>query len=150
MLLLAAGAAGKKCVRKYLKASSVMILSNARTIRISCVSRPGFKTALPRRRYKLGEFSIVVLGEIESDDGNDYRYILAVVQGQDPEPGLYITAEKAAVPAEEYSMRIIMSDGAEVIGSSAEWGNLDLFVEEALGIVSRVLNLGDETPYRLM
>jgi len=114
------------------------------------VSKPGFKTAIPMRRYKLGEFTIVVLGEIEGSDGIDYHYILAVVQGQDPEPGLYITAEKAVAPAGGYSMCIAMKDGAEVIGSSAEWGNLDPFVEEALGIVSRVLNLGDETPYRLM
>ena len=119
-------------------------------IRVRSVSKPGFKTAIPMRRYKLGEFTIVVLGEIESSDGIDYQYILAVVQGQDPEPGLYITAEKAAVPAGEYSMRLAMKDGAEVIGSSAEWGSLDLFVDEALGVVSRVLNLGDETPYRLM
>ena len=114
------------------------------------MSRPGFKTAIPKRRYKLGEFSIVVLGEIESVDGTDYKYILAVVQGQDPEPGLYITAEKTAVPTGEYSMRIMMRDGAEVIGSSTEWGSVDPFVDEALGIVSRMLNLGDETPYRLM
>ena len=114
------------------------------------MNRPGFKTAIPRRRYKLGEFTIVVLGEIESSDSIDYQYILAVVQGQDPEPGLYITAEKAVVPAGEYSMRVVMKDGAEVIGSSAEWGSLDPFVDEALGIVSKVLNLADETPYRLM
>ena len=112
--------------------------------------KPGFKTAIPKRRYKLGEFTIVVLGEIESSDGIDYRYILAVVQGQDPEPGLYITAEKSVAPAGGYSMRVAMKDGAEVIGSSADWGSLDPFVDEALGVVSRMLNLGDETPYRLM
>ena len=59
------------------------------------MSKPAFKTAIPKRRYKLGEFSIVVLGEVESEDDIDYQYILAVVQGQDPEPGLYITAEKS-------------------------------------------------------
>ena len=47
-------------------------------------------------------------------------------------------------------MRVSMQDGAEVIGSSVEWGSIDPFVDEALGIVSRVLNLGDETPYRLL
>ena len=114
------------------------------------VSKPAFKTAIPKRRYKLGEFSIVVLGEVESEDDIDYQYILAVVQGQDPEPGLYITAEKAATRGEGYSMRVSMKDGAEVIGSSAEWGSLDPFTDEALGIVSRMLNLGDETPYRLL
>lgn len=114
------------------------------------MSRPGFKTAIPKRRYKLGEFSIVVLGEVESGNDIDYKYILAVVQGQDPEPGLYITAEKAAAAKGDYAMRVIMRDGAEVIGTSPDWGRLDPFVEEALRIVSRLLNLGDETPYRLL
>jgi len=114
------------------------------------VSKPAFKTAIPKRRYKLGEFSVVVLGEVESEDDVHYQYILAVVQGQDPEPGLYITAEKAATPGDGYLMRVSMQDGAEVIGSSVEWGSIDPFVDEALGIVSRVLNLGDETPYRLL
>lgn len=114
------------------------------------MSKPAFKTAIPKRRYKLGEFSIVVLGEVESEDDIDYQYILAVVQGQDPEPGLYVTSEKAATRGEGYSMRVSMKDGAEVIGSSAEWGSLDPFIDEALGIVSRLLNLGDETPYRLL
>ena len=114
------------------------------------MSKPVFKTAIPKRRYKLGEFSIVVLGEIESDDEADYQYILAVVQGQAPGPGLYITAERPAVPGGDYSMRIMMKDGAEVIGSSKEWSNVEPFVDEALGIVSRVLNLSDETAYRLV
>ncbi len=114
------------------------------------MSKPDFKTAIPKRRYKLGEFSIVVLGEVESEDDINYQYILAVVQGQDPEPGLYITAEKAAKTGDGYLMRVSMKDGAEVIGSAAEWGSLDPFIDEALAIVSRVLNLGDETPYRLL
>ena len=114
------------------------------------MNRPGFKTAIPKRRYKLGEFTCVVLGDIETSDGVDYLYILAVVQGQNTEPGLYITAEKTGEAAGQYSMRVIMQDGIEVIDSSAEWGSLDPFVDEALGMVSKMLNLGDETPYRLM
>ena len=114
------------------------------------MSKPAFKTAIPKRRYKLGEFSVVVLGEVESEDDIHYQYILAVVRGQDPEPGLYITAEKSTTPGDGYLMRVSMKDGAEVIGSSAQWGNLDPFVDEAMGIVSRVLSLGDETPYRLL
>jgi hypothetical protein len=113
--------------------------------------KPGIATAIPKRRYRLGEFTLVVLGDIESRDGVDYRYIMAVIRGQDPEPGIYITAERGgrAGPG-EFSMRFIMQDGSEVIGSATQWGDLDAFVEEATGIVSRVLNLGDETSYRLM
>jgi hypothetical protein len=37
-----------------------------------------------------------------------------------------------------------------VIGASDTWNDRDDFVDEALGVVSRVLNLSDEVPYRLM
>jgi hypothetical protein len=113
--------------------------------------RPGIGTAIPRRRYKLGEFTLIVLGDIESKDGLDYQYIMAVIRGEDPEPGIYITAERGReVGQPEFSMRFIMRDGSEVIGSSSQWSDLDAFVDEATGIVTRVLSLSDETPYRLM
>jgi len=112
------------------------------------LSKPSIATAIPLRRYKYGEFTLTVLGDIESPDEIDYRYILAVVQGDDPEPGLYITAELGA--GEELVMRIMMRDGDEVIGHSGQWRDLDMFVDEAMNIVSRILNLSDETPYQLM
>ncbi len=113
--------------------------------------KPAIATAIPRRRYRLGEFTITVLGDIDSKDGRDYRYIAAVICGQDPEPGLYLTAEPGG-PGEEagLAMRIVMQDGAEVIDRSERWADLDAFVDEVLRIVSRLLKLTDETPYRLM
>lgn len=110
--------------------------------------KPGIQTAIPKRRYRLGEFTVTVLGEVDSNDGIDYRYIAAVIQGQDPEPGIYLTAERET--GDGYAMRIIMRDGSEVIGNSEQWGDLDVFVNEALHVVSQVLSLGDETPYRLL
>lgn len=114
------------------------------------MNKPGIVTAIPRRRYKLGEFTVIVLGEIASNDDISYRYITAVVQGSDPEPGIYITCEQAQSPNTDYTMRIVMRDGEQVIGTSSEWGDLDAFVNEAITIVSRVLNLGDEEPYRVL
>ena len=76
---------------------------------------------------------------------------MAVIRGEDPKPGIYITAERGSGASQrEYSMRFIMRDGSEVIGSSSRWGDLDAFVNEATGVVTRVLSLTDETPYRLM
>jgi hypothetical protein len=113
--------------------------------------QPGIATALPKRRYRLGEFTLIVLGDVESKDGVDYRYIMAVIRGEDPQPGIYLTAEQDdGERSREIKMRFIMRDGSELIGSSTRWSDLDAFVEEATGIVVRVLNLGDETPYRLM
>jgi len=115
------------------------------------MNKPGIGTAIPKRRYRLGEFTLTVLGDIDSSDGVDYCFIMAVIQGQDPEPGLYITAERpAGEKHKQLDMRIIMRDGSEIIGQSAAWSQLDAFVEEATGIVSRVLRLTDETPYQLV
>jgi hypothetical protein len=112
------------------------------------MSKPSIVTAIPLRRYTFGEFTLTVLGDIDTRDAVNYRYILAVVQGDDPEPGLYLTAEQGG--GDELAMRIMMRDGDEVIGHSGAWRELDVFVEEALRIVSQVLNLSDETPYQLM
>jgi hypothetical protein len=117
------------------------------------MNKPGIVTAIPKRRYKLGEFSVVILGEIESNDGIDYHLITAVVRGTDPEPGLYLTAERTSGSNREnrvYTMRIIMRDGAEVVDASEAWHDVDDFAKETLEMVSRILNLTDEVPYRLM
>ena len=115
------------------------------------MNKPGIVTAIPRRRYRYGEFTVVVLGDIESSDGIDYRYIMAVVKGEDPEPGLYLTAEKTGGGGRQsdYTMRIIMRDGAEMIATSPSWDDLDAFVRDGLEIVNEVLELSDEVPYQV-
>ena len=115
------------------------------------MNKPGIATAIPMRRYQYGEFTIVVLGDIASTDGIDYRYIMAVVKGADPEPGLYLTAEKAGGGERQgdYTMRMLMRDGAEVIATSPAWGEIEAFVRDGLEIVNEVLNLSDEIPRRL-
>ena len=115
------------------------------------MDKPGIVTAIPRRRYRYGEFTVVVLGDIESSDGIDYRYIMAVVKGSDPEPGLYLTAERLVGGGRQagYTMRMLMRDGAEVIATSSEWEDLEAFVRDGLEIVSEVLQLSDEVPYQL-
>ena len=112
------------------------------------MKKPGIVTAIPVRRYSFGEFTLTVLGEVESSDGIRYAYVMAVIQGQDPEPGIYITAEREA--GSVCDMRLVMRDGAEIIGRSEQWNNLDMFVEEAVRVVSQVLNLSDEVPYQLL
>jgi hypothetical protein len=123
------------------------------------MNKPGILTAIPKRRYQYGEFTVVVLGDIQSNDGIDYRYIMAVLKGADPDPGLYLTAEKAAVAAPPdagagsesgYTMRMIMRDGADVLATSPRWSELDAFVREGLEIVSEVLDLSDEVPHQLL
>lgn len=117
------------------------------------MSKPGIVTAIPRRRYKYGEFTVTILADIASNDNRNYRYIMAVIKGSDPEPGIYITAEQdstAGKTGRDYNMRIVMRDGDEVIGTSDAWHDIDAFSNEALGIVGQLLNLSDEEPYKLM
>jgi hypothetical protein len=116
------------------------------------MNTPGILTAIPKHRYRYGEFTVVVLGDIESSDGIDYRYILAVLKGSDPAPGLYLTAEKppGTDAKSDYTMRILMKDGAEVLARSPDFGELDAFIREGLEIVGDVLGLSDEVPYPLL
>lgn len=107
------------------------------------MSMPKINTAIPQRRYQLGEFTIIVLGDIQSGDGKDYKYIMAVVREGDPEPGLSLTLDNRC------EMRLVMRDGEDSIGESRDWASLDAFVKEGLSIVARVLKLTDETPYPL-
>ncbi len=115
------------------------------------IDKPAIATAIPRRRYRLGEFTVTVLGDVESKDGRNYRHIAAIIKGQDPEPGMYITAEQGGAGRDDaLEMRIIMQDGAEVLDSSERWRDVDVFAEEVIRIVSLMLKLTDETPYRLL
>ncbi len=96
---------------------------------------------------------MVILGDIETSDPVNYQFILAtVVEGQS-EPGLYITAERN-LPDQgqqaDYDMRLVMRDGAQLIGTSARWEDLEMFATEALDIVVKVLNLEDEEIKKIM
>lgn len=114
--------------------------------------KPDIKTAIPVQRYRYGEFDVTVLGDIVSGDANQYRFIAAVMREGEAEPGMYLTAEKnlSAMDEGRYAMRLIMKDGAQVVRRSDDWGREEAFVQDALDVVSQVLNLGDEEPYRMM
>ena len=117
------------------------------------INRPDIKRAIPKRRYSLGEFIVVVLGEIESGDAADYRWILAVVREGESEPGMYLTCEAAPQSMREegrFALRLILPDGAEIIGVGDEWGELDAFADEGIRIVKSLLDLGDQEAWRLL
>ncbi|MBZ0071471.1 MAG: hypothetical protein WCY26_07940 [Thiohalobacteraceae bacterium] len=112
------------------------------------LNKPDIKRAIPQRRYNFGEFTLVMLGEIESGDAVNYRYILAVVREGDDEPGIYVTCEQGAPPA--WQLRVVMRDGAQVVAEDAGYQDADAFATAGLEIVRQLLNLGDEEPYRLL
>lgn len=116
------------------------------------MSTPQIQTAIPKRRYQLGEFIITVLGEVDSGDGRDYQWIFAVATEQEPQPRLFVCAERTG-PEEKgqgaFRMRVAMAEGSQVVGHSNQWERLDPFVDEAVKVVTTMLDLGDEVPYRL-
>jgi len=112
------------------------------------MNKPDILRALPQRRYKFGEFTVVVLGDIETRDAVDYRYILAVVRDGDPEPGIYLCCEHG--DGGVYQMRLIMRDGAEVLADAPRFADIEVFTLSGLDVLRQILNLGDEEPYRLL
>jgi hypothetical protein len=111
-------------------------------------NKPDILRALPQRRYKFGEFTVVVLGDIETRDAVDYRYILAVVRDGDPEPGIYLCCERGSNGV--YQMRLMMQDGAEVLADDPRFADIEAFTLSGLDVLRQILNLGDEEAYRLL
>ena len=114
---------------------------------------PRIKTALPRRRYEIDTFSVVVLGDVESDDPVNYKYIMAFVEMGQTDPMLYITSEENPPGQREhgrYRVRVIMGEGERDMGSDEFPGDLEQFTEYGLQLASRMLQLTEEEPIRLM
>ena len=116
------------------------------------MNAPNIQTAIPQRRYRFGEYSGVVLGEIESGDAVKYRYILALVREGEDKPGFYVTAEKnprSRAHEGSHHLRVIATGLDEEIESSDRWADLDAFCDEALKVAGKVLGLANEEPVRL-
>lgn len=115
--------------------------------------RPQIKTALPKRRYQIGDHTATLLGEIESDDERHYRFILALVPMGEQEPVLYVTSEQA--PAERraqgaYDLRVISASLTDVLDTGERWQHLDQFDEQAIDLAQQVLGLRNQQVVKLM
>ena len=115
--------------------------------------RPVIATAIPKRRYQVGEFSASLLGEVESRDGRDYRYILAFVQLGHAEPLLYVCAEPSPPDQRSdggYHLRLVNEAMSEVLDTSDRWGDIEAFSEQGLKVGAQVLGLQREQVVRLL
>jgi hypothetical protein len=113
---------------------------------------PVIKTAIPKRRYQFGEFSLVVLGEIESGDGISYQFLVSIIPEGKNAPELFISAEKCPPNQREagiYQMRVLAEQASKTIKQSDRWQDLDEFMQDALALASELLNLSDERPILL-
>lgn len=115
--------------------------------------RPQIKTALPKRRYQIGDHAATLLGEIDSADERSYRFILALVPMGEQEPVLYVTSELA--PAERrgqgaYDLRVISAHLSDVLDTADRWESLDQFADQAIDLAQQVLGLRNQQVIKLM
>jgi hypothetical protein len=108
---------------------------------------PGIRTAIPQRRYALGDYSIVVLGDIESDDGTDYRYVFAMVRAGASEPEFYVLSVRGV--GSDHALRVLSPTLDRELDVSGIWRDLDAFCTQAISSAQQVLNLSDEPVHRL-
>lgn len=115
------------------------------------MSIPQIGTAIPKRRYQLGEFTAVVLGEVESKDGEDYRYVMALVAEGQHQPIFFVSAVRNRSGDEgSHRLRAASAQMTRDLGASDDWSALDNFCDEALQVSRQALGLMDEQPIRLI
>jgi len=112
---------------------------------------PVIRTAIPRRRYRVGDQNVTVLGEIESGDGIGYRWIMAFVQDGQPRPGFFVCAEKNRPGSDAaFRLRVVNAAMSDVVEQSDALGDLDAFAEAGLRLGTSALGLANEPVARLL
>jgi len=115
------------------------------------MSAPGIKTAIPRHRFRVGAHEAVLLGDVESTDHAQYRYILAVVLEGQKEPTWFATAEpRSRAYRGPHALCLYTEDGGrEEIDVSREWADAEAFAHRALALACERLGV-DGPPQQLM
>lgn len=114
---------------------------------------PIIHTAIPQRRYRLGAFNVTLLGEVESGDGIEYRYILAFVEEGNSHPSLYLCSERNSPGEREagsHRLRLVNEAMSEVLSSADAWRDMETFAQEGLRIGATTLALQSEQPVQLV
>ncbi|SDY27714.1 hypothetical protein SAMN05421644_14423 [Allochromatium warmingii] len=115
--------------------------------------RPIIKTAIPKRRYQIERYAASLLGEIESGDGRNYRYLLAFIMQGQTEPVLYVCSEPTPLAeraAGAYCLRVVSESLTETLDINNAWGDLDHFAEQALQVGAQLLGLPESSVMRLL
>lgn len=108
---------------------------------------PIIRTAIPLQRHQLGNYQVTLLGDIESGDGLQYRYILAFVEAGMNRPTLYLCCERHRPGSSDegaYRMRLVNAAMSEIMGTSDDWKEAEAFLAEAINIGRQVLGLTAE------
>lgn len=109
---------------------------------------PQFQTAIPKRRYRIGAFEAVVLGDIESKDSKRYIYIFALVRDGDGDPCLYVVLERSQTGKNE--IVVIAEEQLKQFEANDALTDIETFAEAAIDAAVRLFRLSDEEPYRML
>lgn len=108
---------------------------------------PTIQSAIPKRRYQFGEFTITLLTDINSSDPVSYLYIAAVLREGEPEPEVYITCEATTSNDENtYRIRVLSKQDEHIISQDKQWRHEQKFCDYALQGIQQMFELSDETP----
>ena len=105
---------------------------------------PLIADARPLRRYQLGDYRALLLGDIQAGGRVQYLYVLEVY---DPtrQRCFAVAAEKNSFPDPDeppsYFLGVFNGDWHDNLGRSEEWGDLDKFTDRALEIVCNELQI---------
>ena len=114
--------------------------------------KPNISTAIPKKRYKFGGYTIVLLEEIQSKDESQYEYLLAAIKDGHNEPEIYISCEKADANLSQDGTHIVRvfaeqlpeEESGKIIDQSNSWSDKSAFVTYALSGFQQMLQLQDE------
>ena len=111
-------------------------------------NKPGFTTAIPQKRYQIGEYQATILGDIESTDSHEYRYVMAMIVDGSHEPKLYVTLERNRDRNEpgKWLMRVVGHKLNEPVGAADQWEDINQFTASAIKVAMQLLGLTDEVP----
>ena len=113
---------------------------------------PVIRTAIPQRRYQYGDFTITLLGDVQSGDDREYQFIAAFVKEGDSRPQLFIVSEHLP-PGHRadgsHALRVISNTLDEVMDVDGRWQRQTDFVDQMLQLGGQILGLEQDTPYPL-
>jgi hypothetical protein len=109
------------------------------------VALPKIQTAIPLRRYKYGEYTATLLGDISSSDDLNYCFMMALVKDGGTDPEVYITHEETvAGSTDRYRTRVLTADAEHIIDQQAQALNQTAFCDFALNGIQQMFGLSDE------
>ncbi|MGD8999530.1 MAG: hypothetical protein PVF75_03875 [Granulosicoccaceae bacterium] len=101
--------------------------------------RPPFTTAIPKQRYRWRGYELVVLGEIENNGPEKYRYILAVVAPGQQQPDMYFSVEQSRRADRDEGMWSLWrhdEDGKQLQARDDGFADIEMLLEVASKVIA--------------